>query len=184
MSSKSQKGVPNDRPKATKDQGSTPSRLPFEPGQNRKKSSKQAAPASTPQPESKPTSSPQPGKASKPTSASASASRQATAIPEAVSQRMVRRVAFFSGLPTMLGMLTFVFSYFIVKNHLFPLPHVAVVLVSMGFFGLGVLGLSYGALSASWDEARLGSWHGWQEFTTNLARLLESWRSLRQKPDS
>jgi hypothetical protein len=98
---------------------------------------------------------------------------------------MVRRVAWFSGVPTSFGMLTFVVSYFIVKHHWFPLPNVAVVLVSMGWFGLGVLGLSYGALSASWDEDRLGSWHGWGEFISNFGKLTESWRSLKQqKTDS
>lgn len=98
-------------------------------------------------------------------------------IPKAVSDRMVGRVAFFSGVPTALGMLTFIVSYFIVKQELFKLPHTAVVLVSMGFFGLGVLGLSYGALSASWDEGTPGSLLGWQEFSLNFGRLRSAWRS-------
>jgi hypothetical protein len=98
-------------------------------------------------------------------------------IPKAVSDRMVGRVAFFSGIPTVLGMLTFIVSYFIVKQELFKLPNTAVVLVSMGFFGLGVLGLSYGALSASWDEDSPGSILGWQEFALNFGRLRSAWRS-------
>lgn len=81
-------------------------------------------------------------------------------------------------------MLTFVVSYFLVSQHLLKVPTVAVLLVSMGFFGLGVLGLSYGALSASWDEDRLGSWLGWQEFTKNVGVLTASWRSLKQNSDS
>jgi hypothetical protein len=56
-----------------------------------------------------------------------------------------------------------------------------VVLVSMGFFGLGVLGLSYGVLSASWDEEIPGTKLGWQEFTTNLGRMTSAWRSAGQK---
>lgn len=109
------------------------------------------------------------------------ASKEEMAIPAVVSQRMARRMAFFCGIPTALGMLTFVVSYFIVINAQFKLPNSAVVLVSMGFFGLGVLGLSYGLLSASWDEEIPGSLGGWQEFTTNWGRMTEAWRASRQK---
>lgn len=121
-----------------------------------------------------------PGSKPDPISTKASKNRDnspAPGIPKAVSDRMVGRVAFFSGVPTALGMLTFIASYFIVKQELFKLPHTAVVLVSMGFFGLGVLGLSYGALSASWDEDSPGSILGWQEFALNFGRLRSAWRS-------
>lgn len=98
-------------------------------------------------------------------------------VPEIVSQRMIRRMAFFSGLPTALGMLTFIISYVVVSQHWFKFPNIAVVLVSMGFFGLGVVGLSYGVLSASWDEEIAGSTLGWNEFTTNWGRMRSAWRS-------
>ena len=150
-------------------------RLPFEPAQTRKKTpKKQPAPA---------IAKPQDSAASK-TGSTSSPSKQATAIPEVVSKRMARRMAFFCGIPTALGMLTLVISYIIVSNHWYKLPNVAVLLVNLGFFGLGVLGLSYGALSASWDEERLGGWFGWSEFRNNVPRLTESWRSVRQKSDS
>lgn len=109
------------------------------------------------------------------------ASKEEMAIPAVVSQRMARRMAFFCGIPTALGMLTFVASYFIVINAWFKLPHSAVVLVSMGFFGLGVLGLTYGVVSASWDEDVPGSLAGWQEFTTNWGRITQAWRASKQK---
>jgi hypothetical protein len=51
----------------------------------------------------------------------------------------------------------------------------------MGFFGLGVLGLTYGVLSASWDEEHPGSTLGWAEFTTNFGRMRETWRSPDKK---
>jgi hypothetical protein len=97
-------------------------------------------------------------------------------IPEAVSQRMVRRMAYFCGIPTFLGISTFIASYQIVTRDLFPLPTSAVLLISLGFFGLGVAGLSYGALSASWDEMSAGSLIGWAEFRTNLGRITQAWR--------
>lgn len=172
-------------------------RLPFEPGQSRKKTSKSAAPdkaeatkksASSDQKSDRATKEPTDRndratkKEAKATKNSAkTVSRAETAIPDGVSQRMVRRMAWFSGIPTSLGMATFVVSYFVVTNAWFKLPNVAVVLVSMGFFGLGVLGLTYGVLSASWDEERIGAWWGWSEFTTNLGRMTEAWRSSRQK---
>lgn len=93
---------------------------------------------------------------------------------------MVKRMAAFSGIPTALGMSTFVISYFIVSRGIYDLPTYAVLLVSLGFFGLGVAGLSYGALSASWDEETLGSWLGWSEFTTNLGRMSGAWKESRE----
>ena len=50
----------------------------------------------------------------------------------------------------------------------------------MLFLGIGVVGLSYGAISASWDEGRVGSWWGGDEFKTNFGHLREAWRSQRE----
>jgi len=140
-------------------------RLPFEPAKkNRKKSAK-------PQPSTSPGSKQEGENREKPTE---------TAIPAIVSQRMLRRMALFCGLPTALGILTFIASYVVVSHNWFKLPNVAVVFVSMGFFGLSVLGLSYGVLSASWDEEIPGSKLGWNEFTLNWGRMRSAWRSKSQ----
>jgi hypothetical protein len=104
-----------------------------------------------------------------------------SAIPDVVSKRMVRRMALFCGIPTALGILSFVTSYWIVSHEWFKLPTIAVVYVSLGFFGLGVLGLSYGILSTSWDEDRLGGWWGWEEFRINFKRMQAAWRSSKPK---
>ncbi|MDW8463816.1 MAG: PAM68 family protein [Geminocystis sp.] len=61
------------------------------------------------------------------------------------------------------------------------MPNTAVLLVTLGLFGLGVLGLSYGIFSASWDEDRVGSWWGWSEFKLNFGRFVSAWREHRQK---
>ncbi|WP_448514582.1 photosystem II biosynthesis protein [Parathermosynechococcus lividus] len=105
------------------------------------------------------------------------------AIPEVVSRRMVSRMAVCAGVPTLLGLTTFPVSYVIVQHHWFSLPHVVVVLVSLGWFGLGALGLSYGVISASWDEAQAGSWLGIAEFRTNFGRIVDSWQT-RKSPKS
>lgn len=160
------------------------SRLPFEPIQNRKKARqsglqdpKSASSANSDKKVALEKT--QAKKQGRQTTESSSASP--SSIPEVVSRRMVRRIALFSGIPSGLGMLTFVISYVVVSQHYFKLPSVVVLLVSLGFFGLGVLGLSYGALSASWDEDRVGNWFGWSEFRTNFGRTIASWQEARQK---
>jgi len=107
-------------------------------------------------------------------------SQKSMGIPDVVNKRLVRRAALFCGIPTALGILTFVVSYMLVSRHIFELPNSAVVLVSMLFFGIGVLGLSYGAISASWDEERVGSWWGWQEFIKNFSALQNAWKQQRK----
>ncbi len=107
--------------------------------------------------------------------------KQEMAIPQAVSQRMVRRVAWLSGIPTVLGILTLVVSYLLIIYADIKLPPLLVLLVNMGLFGLGVLGITYGVLSASWEEQRTGTLLGWGEFTTNFGRMVAGWRETRQK---
>jgi hypothetical protein len=53
----------------------------------------------------------------------------------------------------------------------------------MGVFGLGVLGITYGVLSASWDVERPGTLLGFGEFSTNWGRMVEGWRETRKKND-
>jgi hypothetical protein len=171
------------------------SRLPFEPASNRKKAAKPEPVQSNPKKAAK-----EKGVKSiaKPDSTQSSTARsftqstpKATAkgrrsagIPEVVSTRMARRMGLFCGIPTSLGMLTFVICYLLVSQYGVKVPPVVVLLVSLGFFGLGVLGLTYGVLSASWDEDRVGTRLGWQDFATNFRRLTESWRSAKQEPKS
>jgi len=101
-------------------------------------------------------------------------------IPEEVNRRIARRVAVFCGIPTGMGISTFFVSYILVSKHIVDLPTSAVVLLSMLFLGIGVVGLSYGAISASWDEGRVGSWWGGEEFKKNFGYLTEAWKSQQQ----
>ncbi len=150
-------------------------RIPFEPNNRNKKAKepkKTASPPVAKQDTAKPTS-------SKKTSPQAS-SQNSLGIPEEVNRRIIRRAALFCGIPTALGIGTFIASYIIVSRHIFDLPTTAVVLVSMLFLGIGVLGLSYGAISASWDEGRVGTWWGSDEFKKNFGHLKEAWKSQQQ----
>jgi hypothetical protein len=105
-------------------------------------------------------------------------------IPEVVSKRMAKRMVIFCGIPTFLGLSTFPVSYFGLFKHGIELPNVAVLLASLGGLGLGVLGLSYGVLSASWDEPIPGSSLGWQEFKLNFGRVVENFKAARDRQNS
>ncbi|MEH1829955.1 MAG: PAM68 family protein [Nostoc sp.] len=146
------------------------SRLPFEPNKKRQK------PAKT---QSKPAAQPQ--ESAKQADKKARYTKQEMAIPQVVSQRMIRRVAGFCGVPTALGISALVVSYLLAIYSDIKLPPIAVLLVNMGLFGLGVLGITYGVLSASWDEEKVGSLLGFGEFNTNWGRMVEAWRETRQK---
>ncbi len=111
----------------------------------------------------------------------ASRDAQPDAIPEVVSQRMIRRMLVFSGVPTGLAAVIFIGSYVVLVRHIFEVPTTLVLLSTLGCFGLGVLGLSYGVLSASWEEAEPGSPLGWPEFRVNFGRMVSAWRKPKQE---
>jgi Photosynthesis affected mutant 68 len=113
-----------------------------------------------------------------------SRAQSAQGIPEVVSQRMAKRMAIFCGVPTLLGLSTFPISYFGFFQNGIELPNVAVLLASLGGLGLGVLGLSYGVLSASWDESMPGTKLGLQEFKLNLGRVVEDFKAKRDRQNS
>lgn len=96
-------------------------------------------------------------------------------IPEAVTNRMARRIAIATGVPTVLGMATFVISYLLVSRSILDIPPVVTLVTSGGFFLLGVVGLSYGVLSASWETAP-GSLLGFEQIGVNVSRLRSSFK--------
>lgn len=147
-------------------------RLPFEPTRKRKKSDSKSAPAPTQAAPQTTESKPSP-KPSKPAGEDVS-------VPEVVSRRMLRRMIIFSGIPVALGVAIFFVSYLAITRHIVELPNVAVLLVTLGCFGLSVVGLSYGALSASWEEDAVGGLIGFDHFKLNFGRLTNSWQEARE----
>lgn len=105
-----------------------------------------------------------------PTTRPAAASRAQQSIPPAVANRMARRIAVATGIPTVLGMASFIISYLVVSRGLLEIPPVVTLVTSGGFFLLGVLGLSYGVLSASWEDAP-GTRLGLEQIGKNVGRL-------------
>lgn len=100
-------------------------------------------------------------------------------IPDAVANRMVRRIAIATGTPTVLGMGVFVASYLLVTRGLLEIPPGLTLVGSGAFFLLGLLGLSYGVLSASWEDAP-GSLLGMEQIGVNISRVRASVRAMRQ----
>jgi len=141
-------------------------RIPFEPGRKRNaETSTEPSAAAT-------------GNAIR---AASRAEADLSATPKAVTRRMVRRMLAFCGIPTVLGLVSLFAFYGIANYTTLELPHTAAVLVSMGLFGMGVLGLSYGIISTSWEENAPGSLLGWPEFRANAARLAQAWRAARRE---
>jgi len=92
---------------------------------------------------------------------------------------MARRSAIASGFPTLMGMAVFVASYLLVSREIVDVPPAATLLASGSCFLLGLVGLSYGVFSSSWEE-QPGSLLGSEQIRVNLSRLRESIRSMRQ----
>jgi hypothetical protein len=169
---------PNSRPKKSKDLKKPPEAVTAKSNAS-KPANKPPANKSVSKPASKASVSPAPSKVTNKVNPS-NAKRDSLGIPDEVNRRIVRRAALFCGIPTALGLSTFIISYFLVSKHIVDLPTSAVVLLSMLFLGLGVVGLSYGAISASWDLGRVGSWWGYAEFRTNFGYLTQAWKSQQQ----
>ncbi len=102
----------------------------------------------------------------------------ARAIPDVVANRMARRVAIATGIPTVMGMGVFVGSYLLVSRQIADISPGLTLAASGGCFLLGLVGLSYGVLSASWED-QPGSLLGQEQLGLNIGRLRQSLRSLR-----
>ena len=100
-------------------------------------------------------------------------------IPERVANRMARRVALATGIPTVMGMAVFVGSYLLVSRKILDIPPSATLLASGGCFLLGLIGLSYGVLSASWEDAP-GTMLGTEQIGLNISRIRASLEAMRR----
>jgi hypothetical protein len=103
------------------------------------------------------------------------------AIPDAVARRMARRIAVATGIPSLLGMAVIVASYLLVSRGGVPIPPVATLLGSGACFLVGLLGLSYGVISASWEDGP-GSLFGFEQIPLNVGRIRTSVRAMREGP--
>ena len=100
-------------------------------------------------------------------------------IPDAVANRMARRIAIATGIPTVMGMGVFISSYLLVSRGILDIAPAATLLASGGCFLLGLIGLSYGVLSSSWED-NPGSLLGAEQIGVNIGRLRQSIQAMRQ----
>lgn len=112
-------------------------------------------------------------------SGSRSARTRQQVIPDAVANRMARRIAIATGIPTLMGMGVFIGSYLIVSRGIADIPPGATLVASGACFLLGLVGLSYGVLSSSWEDAP-GSLLGREQIGLNISRVRHSIRAMRQ----
>lgn len=101
-------------------------------------------------------------------------------IPEKVAMRMGSRMLPFVGIPLFGGMGLFVgFWYFATyKNVEFQPALVAASTIAL--LVVGLLGITYSVMSASWDPDREGSGLGADEFSTNVNNLREGLARSRE----
>ena len=98
-------------------------------------------------------------------------------IPKAVANRMARRIVFTTGIPTLLGMGVFILSYFLIIKGITDVPPSLTLTSSAICFLVGLLGLSYGILSASWEESP-GSILGLENIRPNISKLRSAFRPI------
>ena len=108
--------------------------------------------------------------------------KQSSGIPKYVADRMARRIFFTAGIPTIMGMSVFVVSYIIVTRNIAEIPPSSTIAISALFFLLGLGGLSFGILSASWDKEP-GSFFGIENIPLNIERAKAAFKPASQNFD-
>ena len=106
--------------------------------------------------------------------------RKETGIPKYVANRMARRIVFTTGIPTISGMGVFIGSYFLISKGIAEISPTVTLVSSALCFLLGLLGLSYGILSASWDF-NPGSFLGFENIKPNINRMRDAFKSTKEE---
>jgi hypothetical protein len=94
------------------------------------------------------------------------------AVPEAVANRMITRIAAFFGIPVFGGLGIFVGAYVYSIKTDTVIPPNLIAYATQTPFVLGLIGITYGILSSSWDDEP-GSLLGFKEASTNFGRIQE-----------
>jgi len=92
-------------------------------------------------------------------------------MPEVVSQRMLRRVVPFAGLPVFGGIVTFAGFYYANTQLELDLPPQIVAYATQALLLLSFAGITYGVMSTSWDEDEEGSLLGFENVRPNMAAM-------------
>ena len=105
--------------------------------------------------------------------------RKKPGIPNYVANRMARRIVFTTGIPTLSGMGVFIGSYFLISKGIADISPTVTLVSSAICFLVGLLGLSYGILSASWD-LNPGSFLGFENIKPNINRMKDAFKTSQK----
>tara|TARA_Y100001968_G_C19179176_1_gene629506 strand:- start:127 stop:567 length:441 start_codon:yes stop_codon:yes gene_type:complete len=105
--------------------------------------------------------------------------KKESGIPKHVANRMARRIAFTTGIPTISGMGVFIGSYFLISKGIAEVSPTLTLVSSAMCFLVGLLGLSYGILSASWDINQ-GSFLGFENIKPNIQRMKDAFKTSQK----
>ena len=102
------------------------------------------------------------------------------AVPELVADRMIGRIAAFFGIPVFGGLAIFVGAFFYSKQTDTVIQPSVIAYATQVPFVLGLVGITYGILSASWEPESDGSILGVGEFKTNVGRIKDGLKRTRE----
>ncbi|CAM6104553.1 unnamed protein product [Calypogeia fissa] len=102
-------------------------------------------------------------------------------VPEVVTNRMLKRIAFTVGLPLVFGLLLFPLFYYLKVVNKLDVPEWLPLIFSMVTFGTAGFGITYGVVSSSWDPAREGSLLGWKEAQVNWPLVWDKFPGNKKK---
>ncbi len=115
-------------------------------------------------------------KSTVPTPKKGKVKQRQSAIPRNVANRMARRIAFTTGIPTATGMGVFIASYVVVSRGIADIAPILTLFISASCFLIGLLGLSFGLFSASWEEEP-GSFLGLENIRPNIDKVRSSFNN-------
>lgn len=104
----------------------------------------------------------------------------AAVIPEKVAMRMGSRMLPFVGIPLFGGMGAFVAFWYLATYKNMEFQPAMVATTTIGLLVVGLLGITYSLMSASWDPDREGSTMGVDEFNRNIDSLKDGLKRSRE----
>lgn len=104
----------------------------------------------------------------------------AAVIPERVAQRMGKRMLPFVGVPLFGLMGTFVTFWYLATYKNYEFQPALVAFSTIGVLAVGLLGITYSVMSASWDEDVEGSALGVDEFKKNFGSIQDGLKRTRE----
>ena len=93
-------------------------------------------------------------------------------LPQEVADRMLRRMVAFAGAPAAVALSALPLARHLESSGALDIRAWQALLFTGALFAASIAGVTYGAVSASWDPARAGSLLGWSEAKVNVPAFL------------